>query len=151
LIHIGRDTRPAYVGHDETLVPGHGVFERYGRGLRCGRLILILHSSRQHGRFARRLRGPQRRQRQHNQGCRQSPPQLQTGSLCRMWLANRFDESIQGNVVFQAWTSGAFGSLSYQTAPLPASGPMIVIPNKRSLRREESGRAARCVAFFATQ
>jgi hypothetical protein len=28
---------------------------------------------------------------------------------------------------------------------------LIVIPNKRSLRSEESGRAARRVAFFATQ
>jgi hypothetical protein len=28
---------------------------------------------------------------------------------------------------------------------------LIVIPNKRSLRGEESGRAARCIAFFAMQ
>src|SRR5271168_2801614 len=36
-------------------------------------------------------------------------------------------------------------------APLGKLNILIVIPNKRSLRGEESGRAARSVAFFATQ
>jgi hypothetical protein len=40
---------------------------------------------------------------------------------------------------------------SHEDAFPPSSADLIVIPNKRSLRREESGRAARRVAFFATQ
>jgi hypothetical protein len=42
----------------------------------------------------------------------------------------------------------AFGSLPYRTKPPP---DFDVILSKRSLRGEGSERAARCVAFFATQ
>ena len=82
LIDVGRYVGPADVRDYESLVLGKGVIDRHGWRLRFNGLTWFLR-----GGLRRRLHGTHRRERQRNQRCQQSPPQLQTGSPIRCsWL-----------------------------------------------------------------
>ena len=82
LIDVGRYVGPADVRNNESLIRGKGVVDGHGWRLRFDGLTLFLR-----GGLRRRLHGTHRRERQRNQRCQQSPPQLQTGSPIRCsWL-----------------------------------------------------------------